>query len=197
MMAANERGSIRRRGRARGEVTDDGGGFALAAREVVIGVIDDHDLRDAVAVGTQFLGGAVLVVFSGQEQQGTLQPPELGGFRKRWQLEVVRPEREAEQGERGHAIVIEGLPQRHAGAERPAEDERRLVGTLADGADRRSDVPDLLVPAAVGAGRAHDAAEVEAERREAAFPCELVPDGPQDRMVFAATVSRVGMADHR
>ena len=44
--------------------------------------------------------------------------------------------------------------------------------------------------------RAHRAAEVEDERREAALARQLVPDGPQDRVVLAAAVSRMGVADH-
>ena len=59
------------------EVPDDRGGVALTAREVVVDALEDHDLGYALTVRTELVGRAVLVVFAGEEQQRSIELPEL------------------------------------------------------------------------------------------------------------------------
>ena len=118
-----------------------------------------------------------------------------GGQRRQGQ--VVRAERHADQHERGDAVVVERLAQRDVGAERPpAHHGGQVRGLLADALDRARTSRSSSRPAAVRAARAHDPAEVEPQHGEAARARELVAQRPQDRVVLAAAVPWVGVAEH-
>ena len=142
--------------------------------------------------------GAVRVVVAGEHEHRTFQAPELRGVRHRWQRQVVGAQRHAEQREGGDPAVVQRLAQGDARAERPATGHRRKVGgLLADPRDGRTCVTDLVAATAVRAARAHHAAEVEQQDGEAADPGELVAQGPHDRVVLAATVLGMGVAQDR
>ncbi len=141
------------------------------------------------------LGGTVRVVVAGEHEHRTLQAPKLRRMRHRRQRQVVGAQRHAEQREGGDPAVVQRLAQGDARAERPATGHRRQAGgLLADPRDGRSCVADLVTATAVRAAGAHHAAEVEQQDGEAADPGEFVAQGPHDRVVLAATVLGMGVA---
>ncbi len=104
-----------------------------------------------------------------EEHHRRAERPQFRTSRDRRKLDVARLERDADQHERGHALVVERFAERDVGTERPpADDARKVRRFLAHPPDRGARVADLVAPSAERAAGAHHAAEVERQDGEAA-----------------------------
>ncbi len=191
----------RRRRQLKASRRSDGAGLALPAPEVVVGAFDDVQATERHAMrrthGPSTTG-----------QYGSLSPVSTStGFRSLRSSEAGGACGSARSfGWSGMPISARAvtrrsssrLAQRDAGAERPAADDdgqvRRLLPNPGDGGVH---VAHLIETAAVGASGSHHAPEVEGQHGHTAVSGELVPQGPEDRMVLAAPVAGVRVADRR
>ena len=191
--------SPRRRCDSVGEVADDRRGFAFAAPEVVVGALHDHDLGHALAVGPELVRGAVLVVLSREEQRadasGAGAPPGSAAEGARGRSVGAGSRTSAK---RAHPLVLERLSERDARAERPARtrasDPRRARARHRSRLARRAARPGRRRTCRRSPSMPR---KLKTSVAKLALPGELVPDGPQDRVILAPAVARVRVTDHR